>query len=153
SLRLTLDGNIDALDPHRSTSNWTIQATKHICETLITRAPDLSFQPWLAQTWEMGSGGTQWTFKLRNDVKFHDGTPFNADAVKFNFARSKNPDTKAGMSSGLVANIADTAVVDPSTVKFTLTKPTATFLMNLAHPSLAMVSPTAAQKLGDDFAR
>ena len=153
TLRLTLDGNIDALDPHKSTSNWTIQATKHICECLVTRGPDLAFQPWLAKSWEAGNGGTTWTVKLRDDVKFHDGTPLNAEAVKFNFDRIKNPDTKAGMSSGLVSNLSETSVVDASTVRFTLSKPSAIFLLNLAHPSLAMVSPTAAQKLGPDFAR
>ena len=90
---------------------------------------------------------------MRSDVRFHDGTPFNADAVKFNFDRVQDPATKAGIASGLVSNLAKTTVVDPSTVRFTLTKPSAIFLLNLAHPSLAMVSPTAAQKLGADFAR
>ena len=101
----------------------------------------------------MAPSGTEWTFRLRKDVKFHDGTPFNAEAVKANFDRILDPASKAASAAGMLPTLSKAEVVDESTVRFTLNKPSATFLLNLTHPRLGMVSPTALKKLGEDFAR
>jgi peptide/nickel transport system substrate-binding protein len=153
TLRFSSDGNIDGLDPHRATSNWTSQTAKNICECLVSRGPDLKFQPWLATSWDMAPSGTEWTFRLRKDVKFHDGSPFNAEAVKVNFDRILDPASKAAPAAGMVPTLSKAEVVDEFTVRFTLKQPSATFLLNLAHPRLAMLSPTALKRLGEDFAR
>ena len=83
--------------------------------------------------------------KLRAGVKFHDGTPFNAAAVKANFDRVTNPDNHLKRYI-LYKNIAKTEVIDDLTVKFTLHEPFSAFINQLAHPSAAMISPkTLAQ--------
>ena len=65
-------------------------------ENLLYRGPDGKLVPWLAESWTRRADGRSVTFKLRRDVKFHDGTPFNAEAVKFNFDRIVDPKFKAG---------------------------------------------------------
>ncbi|MUG69279.1 hypothetical protein GNP93_01175 [Paenibacillus validus] len=58
---------------------------------MIVELPDHTFKPWLATSWEVTEDKKTYTFKLRDDVKFHDGTPFDAEAVKFTFDRIKSP--------------------------------------------------------------
>jgi peptide/nickel transport system substrate-binding protein len=99
--------------------------------------------PALAETWEASPDGTVYTFHLRKDVKFHDGTPMNADAVKFSFDRLLK------MGQGAVANfnsISSVDVVDDQTVKFTLKAPNPTFLTALtSFWGPVIVSPTAVK--------
>ena len=61
--------------------------------------------PWLAESWSTARDGRSVTFKLRRDVKFHDGTPFNAEAVKFNFDRIVDPKFKAGGSRAALGGL------------------------------------------------
>ena len=103
--------------------------------------------PVLAESYEASKDGLVYTVKLRNGVKFHDGTDFNADAVKANFDRVTNPENKLKRYN-LFNNIAKTEVVDPSTVKFTLKEPFSPFINSLAHPSAVMISPAALKKYG-----
>src|SRR5215213_358307 len=81
----------------------------------VTLDPKLQIKPSLAESWSYADPKTL-VFKLRQGVKFHDGTDFDADAVKFNFDRMKNPDTKS-LRTGEIANVENAEVVDKSTVK------------------------------------
>ena len=83
-------------------------------------------------------------------MKFHDGTDFNAEAVKVNFDRVTNPENKLKRYS-LYSNIAKTEVVDDLTAKVTLKTPFSPFINQLAHPSAVMISPTALKKYGKDI--
>src|SRR5215211_6267426 len=74
--------NLDPAVTPFAVSHWVMM---NIYDTLVWRANDGTFLPGLAETWEPSADGTVYTFKLRDGVKFHDGTPFNADAVKFTF--------------------------------------------------------------------
>ena len=76
--------------------------------------------PGLAQSWEVASDKVTWTFKLKSGVKFHDGTDFNADAVKYNIEMILDPKTGAGRRS-VYTVIKSVDVVDPLTVKITTT--------------------------------
>src|SRR3954470_11432697 len=96
TLVLGLDQEPPTLDPHASPSAVTYQIIASVTENLLYKGPDGKVTPWLAESWTPSKDGRSVTFKLRRDVKFHDGTPFNADAVKFNFDRIVDPKFKAG---------------------------------------------------------
>ncbi|MGE5675636.1 MAG: ABC transporter substrate-binding protein [Mycobacterium leprae] len=108
----------------------------------------------LATEWNISNDGLTYTFKLRPGVKFHDGTDFNADAVKFSIDRQLTDDAKknwpyADFTFGIVKEV---KVVDPLTVQIILKEPNSPFLANLAMSIAApIVSPTAVQKYGKDY--
>ena len=80
TLVIALDQEPPTLDPHASPSAVTFQIIASVTENLVYRGLDGKLVPWLAESWTSSRDGRSVTFKLRRDVKFHDGTPFNADA-------------------------------------------------------------------------
>lgn len=118
----------------------------------------LEVEPALAKSWKISDDGTEYTFTLRRDVKFHDGSAFDANAVKFNFDRMLKDDhpyhdTGPFPLSFFFSAIKKTTVVDKYTVRFTLDKPYAPLLSNLAYPTGLIVSPAAVRERGDKFGR
>ena len=148
-----------SLDPAAVTAVNDFRILVNIYEGLVRYAPGtLEVIPALAESWTISRDGTEYTFKLRSGVTFHDGTPFNADAVKFNFDRmldENHPYHNTGPFplSFFFSAIQETAVVDSNTVKFTLDSPYAPFLSNLAYPTGLIVSPAAVAAHGADFGR
>ncbi|QGU94184.1 ABC transporter substrate-binding protein [Clostridium bovifaecis] len=111
-------------------------------------------EPALATEWEISKDGKEYTFKLRQGVKFHDGTDFNAEAVKFSIDRQLPPSRTDDMpyASFTFGPVDKVEVVDTYTVKVTLKEPYTPFLSNLAMALAApIVSPTAVKKYGDKF--
>lgn len=116
--------------------------------------------PWLAESWETADSQT-WTFKLRQGVKFHDGTPFNAEAVKWNMDRWRDPDNEwrfgrtfeyYDIEFGTDLAIEEVTVVDEYTVQLKLSAPSGVLLAKLAeHFVFGMNSPTAVQEQGDKY--
>ena len=104
----------------------------------------------LAESYTVSDDGLTYTLKLRQGVKFQDGTDFNADAVKANLDRASNPENRLKRYN-LYKNIDKTEVVDPSTVKITLKQPFSAFINILAHPATAMISPAALEKYGKEI--
>ncbi|WP_138755145.1 ABC transporter substrate-binding protein [Paenibacillus sinopodophylli] len=143
----------DTLDPHRSGLAVAVRAIRTIHDNLVAQLPDGTIAPWLATEWEISEDGKSYTFKLRQDVKFHDGTPFNAEAVKFNYDRILNPETKAANSAALIRPYKSSEVIDEYTVKLNLETPSNAFLGNLSQALVSIVSPTAAQKYGDQLGK
>ncbi|WP_139991271.1 ABC transporter substrate-binding protein [Paenibacillus paridis] len=143
----------DTLDPHRSGLAVAVRAIRTIHDNLVAQLPDGTIQPWLATEWAVSEDGLSYTFKLRQDVKFHDGTPFNAEAVKYNYDRILNPETKAANSAALIRPYKSADVIDEFTVKLNLETPSNAFLGNLSQALVSIVSPTAAQKYGDQLGK
>src|SRR5437899_10717820 len=105
----------------------------------------------LATSWQITDGGRTYTFKLRQGVVFHDRTPFNAEAVKFNFERML--DKSFGSPRFNEVNLlTGVTVVDPYTVRISLEKPYIPFLAVLSDRAGRMASPAAAQQLGKALA-
>ena len=99
-----------SLDPHQATAAPSVYVYANIFDTLVEQDRDLSVKPSLAESWEQASP-TTWHFKLRRGVTFHDGTPFNAQAVKFTFDRVLNEKTPArGLS--MAGPISGAKVID-----------------------------------------
>ena len=111
-LRWTSQGDALTLDPHSQNESPTIAMNGQIYESLITRDADLVLQPELATSWEAGADG--WTFKLREGVKFHDGSDFTAEDVVFSFERAKH---EASDYKEQAKNVASVEVIDDYTVK------------------------------------
>jgi peptide/nickel transport system substrate-binding protein len=139
------------LDPHLSLQlpeRWIFYA---VFNTLVGTDESFNPQPELAESWTNPDPKT-FVFKLRQGVKFHDGTDFNAEAVKWNVDRLKDPATKSPRINDLAA-VANVEVMDPHTVKFNLTQPYAPLPAILMDRPGFILSPTAVQKLGPDFGR
>jgi ABC-type transport system substrate-binding protein len=153
-------GDAVGLDPARETDGESFYIADNVYETLTEFKPgSTDLVPGLAESWTASSDGLEYTFKLRKGVKFHDGTPFNADAVVYSLSRQfkqDHPDYDKGpwqywSAMSMDDIIQDVVAVDASTVKISLKKPEAPFLANLAMNFSAIVSPTAAKKYGKDF--
>ncbi|MDP8928244.1 MAG: ABC transporter substrate-binding protein [Actinomycetota bacterium] len=111
----------------------------NIFETLVSMRPDFQLEPGLAVRWDY-RGGNTWRFALRQGVQFHDGQPFNADAVKFSFermARASGPRLSIGPES--------LQVVDDLTVDVTTTEPNLNLPSQLVHPSMAPIIAPASE--------
>jgi len=140
----------DSLDPANTDSNPGEAIGRMMNNFLVRFDAKLRLKPDLATSWTQSKDALTWTFKLRKGVKFHDGTPFNAEAVKYNFERFLGPEKplKASLHTPIIKSV---EVVDESTVRFNLKVPFAFFLNNLAHSATALVSPAAHQKWGKDL--
>ncbi|NQX65262.1 ABC transporter substrate-binding protein [Paenibacillus alba] len=152
-LTFALATSPDTLDPHRSGLAVAVRVLRTIYDSLVVQLPDGSIKPWLATEWTVAPDGLSYTFKLRKDVKFHDGTPFNAEAVKFSYDRILDPATKAANSVALIKPYKSSEVIDDYTIKINLETPSRAFLGNLSQALLGIVSPTSAKKSGDQFGK
>lgn len=148
---------IKTLDPAEANNLSEAKIIVNMFEGLVRYKPNSTeIEPCLATHWEVSPDGRSWTFFLRQDVQFHDQTPFNAEAVKFTVERQKQPLKKDTMTYGnyTFGLVASVEIVDDYTVRFNLIAPYAPLLRNLAMPwSAPIVSPSAVAKLGDRFAR
>ena len=131
----------------------------------LTRYKPGSFdiEPSLATSWTESSDGKSWVFTLRHDVKFHDGTSFDANAVKFNFDRWRFTTNKyhrwgdfayyASQFGGYPGTIANVKVLAPDRVEFDLTRPVAPLLVDFAMPAFSIASPAAVMSQGQNYFR
>ena len=149
TFRIAVGVDLDTVDPIQMTTTTVANMVDYVVETLTALGPDGKVSPWLAESWTTSPDGLVYTFKLRKGVVFHDGTPFDAKAVKWNFDRLKDPALRVPIRAPFP--IKDTDVVDASTVKVTLTRPSAPFINALSWITSAMVSPASADKDGNEY--
>ena len=158
-LRVGNLGEPPALDAHWTTASITETLTNHVYEGLYSLDASNRPTPMLAESHTVSKDGLTYTFKLRPNVKFHDGTPFNAEAVKFVFERQlndKGPYYATGTYpyvKGFLGNVAGVEVLDASAVQIKLKAPLTPFLQYLAHQSLFMFSPESLKKWGKDVVK
>ena len=148
-LRIGLQDDADVLDPDQSRTFVGRIVYTSLCDKLVDISPDLDIVPELATEWSWSEDNTELTMQLREDATFHDGTPFNAEAVVANIDRSMNLEESRRKSE--IASITDVEAVDEYTVRFTLAQPDATLLAQLSDRAGMMISPTAAEEMGADF--
>ena len=148
-----------SLDPQVVTSLNDFRILVNVYEGLVRfREGTLEPEPALSHRWEIDQGGRIYTFHLRRGVRFHDGTAFDAQAVKFNFERMLNEDhpfhhTGPFPLSFFFDSVEAVEVIDRHTVRLRLAEPFAPLLSNLAYPTGLMVSPAAVQRHGADYGR
>lgn len=141
----------DTLDPEVTTYAVTNKININVFDPLIWQAPDLSFVPGLAESWEVAEDSKSFTFKLREDVTFHDGTPLNAEAVKFSWDRIMDPATQSKTAIGQMGPFTQAVVVDEFTIRAEFSEAFAPFLDAVSQSYCAPVSPTAVAAAGTDF--
>jgi len=139
------------IDPHVNASSELGIPLTSVYDPLVWRSPTGEFVPGLARSWEVSEDGTEYTFHLRRDVTFHDGTPFDADAVRANFERIVNPETKSQKAAFMIGPYEGCEIVDAHTVKVRLSEPFAPFLDSLSQVYVGMASPAALEKWGADY--
>jgi peptide/nickel transport system substrate-binding protein len=154
------------LEPGNVTDGNSLVVQVQIYDRLLDFRPGTAeLQPGLATAWSSDATGRVWTFKLRPDVKFHDGTAFNADAVAFNFRRwwdAADPQgyrqagkvyeiwtsLLGGVKNSPSSILKEIKVIDPQTIQFELKQPFAMFPDVVASAYFGIASPTAIQKAG-----
>lgn len=137
-LIIAVNSDAPSLDPHTTNDVPSSNVAHNIYESLVILDEDSELQPLLATEWEL-INDTTWEFKLREGVKFHDGSDFNAEVVKANFDRLMDPDI-ASQRLFLFAMISDIIVVDDYTVQFVTEFPFAPLAAHLAHSGGGMIS-------------
>ena len=146
--------DIDTLDPHITNRAATRKILIQFTDTLTVINPkDGKVLPGLAESWEVARDGKSYTFRLRKNVKFHDGTPLDAAAVKATLDRTQEPLGAPGVARAFLGPYEGADVVDSHTVRVRFKQPYAPFLRMAALSPLAPLSPSAVQKLGQDFGR
>ncbi|GAF23196.1 dipeptide-binding ABC transporter, periplasmic substrate-binding component [Bacillus sp. JCM 19047] len=159
-------GDSQGLDPGAVTDGESSRVTKQIYETLIEFEQDsFELKEGLATNWEPSEDGLSYVFTLREGVMFHDGTPFNAEAVKVNFERWADPDHEfAFRDEGYTYSVYGTLfgvgeedvieeinVVSDYEVEFVLNEPLGAFLQNVAASYFGIISPAALEEYGTDI--
>jgi ABC-type transport system substrate-binding protein len=142
--KLIVASGTDALtmDTHFGLDAPTFTILDHMVESLLELTPKGEIVPRLAEKWEVSPDATEFTLRLRKGIKFHDGTPFNAEAVKVNFDRLLDPKV-AIRYRFLVAPISTVTVADEFTVKIKTKSPFAALVSNMTHQATGIQSPDA----------
>ena len=140
------------IDPHVNASSELGIPLTSVYDTLVYRDPESGeFVPGLAERWDISDDGLIYTFHLRQDVTFHDGAPFDAEAVRFNMDRITSPDLASQKARFMLGPYERTAVVDEYVVQMLLAEPFVPFLDALSQVYLGMASPSAVQEWGDEY--
>lgn len=135
------------MDNTRMTCGPAATVSRLMAPPLVDQGIDGTPLPYLAESWEFSPDALTLTLYLRQGVKFHDGTPFNAEAVRFNLERFLRPGVAFRF---MIDRIIEVEVVGEYTVNLHLSEPFAPMMKHLAHSFVAMHSPTAVKALGPD---
>lgn len=131
-------------NPHRSTQQNSYIVIRNYIDSLVAKGTGGRFLPWLAQEWSVSADGKTYSFKLRPNVLFHDGSKLDAEAVKFNFDFVR--DTKNTNAAGeLLKSVTAVQVVSPTEVRLQLERPDSGLLESIASVRLGLISPKALQ--------
>lgn len=149
TLTVGLDADPPRLDPALSSAFVDRQVLNQVLDKLVDLDANLKIVPRIATSWKVSNGGLTYTFKIRQGVKFSDGTPLNAEAVKYSLER--NMTLEGSARKGELKSVKEVKVLDPQTVQVNLSAPYGPLLAVLTDRSGMIVSPTAAKKAGADF--
>lgn len=132
------------MDPHASQLDVSAYVNRATLDSLVYMNSKGELKPWLASSWTVSDDGKTYTFALRNDVTFSDGTAFDAHAVKANFDHIMAEETESAQASSMLGDdlYVESRVIDPSTVAVSFSAPFAPFLANASTAFLGMYSPS-----------
>jgi peptide/nickel transport system substrate-binding protein len=145
-----MGGNFDQVDPNLTTFTRVGRMTFHVVEPLVWQPSAGVFEGGLATSWSVNDDATEYSFTLRDDVVFHDGTPFTGEAVKFTFDRIVDPEMRAQTAVSLIGPYLRTDVISDHEIVVVFSRPFAPFLDSASKPNLGIISPTAYAAAGED---
>ena len=153
TLTVGINSTPDTLDPGATGLALTLLISMAIFDPLVWWLPTSGdgageFVPGLAKSYTVSDDASVYTFKLRDDVTFHDGTKFDAAAVKATYDHVVDPATKSKSGLGALGPYKQTKIIDDHTVEISFTKPNAGFLHQQAAGNFGIASPTALKKYG-----
>ncbi len=146
-LTYAIDTTLSRLDPNTAAAAQDARMMRQIYDSLVALDDGVPV-PWLATEWSVSDDGLEYTFTLRDDVVFHDGTALDAEAVCFNFDRIADPAAGSIFAIGAIGPFENCDAPDATTVVITLASPYAPFLANLSSPFLGIISPTGLEAAG-----
>ncbi|ACQ78732.1 extracellular solute-binding protein family 5 [Beutenbergia cavernae DSM 12333] len=142
TLTVAFPADPENLDPHQRPQLYPRTITRQIADSLTDQDPETGeVIPWLASSWEISDDVRTFTFTLRDDVTFSDGTPLTADVVTANWERILEIGPLAYVAAGLLRDYSSSEVIDSHTVSITFANPNAQFLQATASQSLAVLAP------------
>ena len=149
------------LDPADVDDGESVNCMAQIMEGLVRfKSGTFEVEPALAESWKITDKGRTYTFKIREGVRFHDGTPLDAEAARYSFARQMDPNHPAHLPEAnfqywnyLYQDVTSVEAVDARTLVFHLKQSNATLLASLAIFPAWLVSPNALKTYGADFQR
>lgn len=157
-LVIAIEGSVSSMDPMNIPDTNAISATRGVYETLVKFDEKNELTGGLAESWEVSDDSLVYTFHLREGIKFHDGTDFNAAAVEANYERVMNPDNNLSQRRRFVIakddgsetmRIESVKATDEKTVVFTLTEQWSPFINRMTQ--FCIISPAALEKYGNDI--
>ncbi len=136
ALTVAIGGDLRSTDPGVNRDDFTDAVVSHVVETLVTFRADLRVVPHLAESFAVSPDGRRYTFRLRPDLRFHDGTPVTAEVIRWNWQRFLDPATqwscRGQFTGGAGVRLERVEAPDARTVVFTLAQPSPLFLPLLA---------------------
>jgi ABC-type transport system substrate-binding protein len=154
TLQVAWESDVTGLDPHLSAGIQAYRAVGNLFNSLITIDTELNYVPDLAESWEILENGKVYLFHLRQGVKFHDGTDFDAEVVRWNYQRIMDPEEKA-LDAPNYSIVESVEAIDAHTVKFTLKHPSIILLPVMAayRTGFLQMSPASYKQWGKDDVR
>jgi peptide/nickel transport system substrate-binding protein len=146
TLTIGMPSDVPIFDTHRATGLYNGSVLNQVSEPLVLLSSKGEAQPWLAESWEQSKDGKTWTIKLRKGVKFTDGTPLTAEAVKFSLERFR----KHSIGKATLAVVESITAVDEHTLRLTTRAPYAPLANTLGYHWIVVYSEAQIKKVGDE---
>ncbi len=148
-----LSRDLDTLDVHKSALAPPV--AQYLGANLISKDPVTGeYIPYLAESWTIAEDGLTYEFKLREDVKFHDGTPLTAQDYAWSFSRAKDPKTQSPLTGPQLTGLAIAEAVDDHTLRLKMAWPNSTLMDSLATSGFHQpLSQAYVEKMGEDYGR
>jgi len=151
TLRIAVSSDQGCLDPQQVSSNDTIYAARQLVDSLTDQDPATGrITPWLATSWQSNADATAYTFTLRTDVTFSDGSPLTAAVVRDNFDKVAQLGPRAVLAKGYLAGYAGSTVTGPNQLTVRFAAPNVQFLQGTSTFSLGLLAPASLAKSDDE---
>ena len=146
TLVIGMPTDVPIFDTHKATGLHNGSILNQVSEPLVLLTTKGDVVPWLVESWEQSKDGRSWTLRIRKGVKFTDGTPVNAEAVRFSLERFR----KHYIGKATLAIVETIAVVDESTLRVTTKAPYAPLINTLGYHWIVVYSEAQIKRIGDD---